>query len=352
MNAAVADIHVHYAKLTARRTLGIVSLLALLVLVAGVAISVGAASFGWRDALRALVEGLLGRGEPSFAQTVVLELRLPRVCMAMLGGAALGLAGAVMQGILKNPLASPFTLGIASAAGFGAALAITLGVSVAGWGRYVIVSNAFVFALAAALLVFAFSSLKGMSAETMILSGVAVMYLFSALSSVLQYVGQQEQVHSVVFWLMGSLEAANWAKVAVVGLVMLVAGPLLYQMAWDLNALAGGDEAAASLGVHVRFVRIKGMLLAALVTASVICFTGTIGFIGLVAPHMSRMLIGPDHRYHLLVSVLLGAIVLLTADVASRTVLAPHVIPIGIMTSFIGVPFFFYLMMRRRRETW
>ena len=227
-----------------------------------------------------------------------------------------------------------------------------MGVSVAGWGRYVIVSNAFVFALAAALLVFAFSSLKGMSAETMILSGVAVMYLFSALSSVLQYVGQQEQVHSVVFWLMGSLEAANWAKVAVVGLVMLVAGPLLYQMAWDLNALAGGDEAAASLGVHVRFVRIKGMLLAALVTASVICFTGTIGFIGLVAPHMSRMLIGPDHRYHLLVSVLLGAIVLLTADVASRTVLAPHVIPIGIMTSFIGVPFFFYLMMRRRRETW
>lgn len=335
-----------------RRT-GVICLLAVvLAAMCVLATSVGAAGFSVAETARAILAGPKSPHAANLAEAVVWQLRLPRICLAVLGGAALGLAGSAMQGILRNPLASPFTLGIASAAGFGAALAITLGVGVVGVGQYLIVGNAFVFALAAAGLVFGLSRLRGMTTETMILSGVAVMYLFAAMSSILQYIGDSEEVRAVVFWVLGSLEAASWTKVGVIALVFVITGPLLYMSSWDLNALASGDETAASVGVNLSWTRARTMFLSALLTAAIICFTGTIGFVGLVAPHMSRMIVGVDHRYQMPVTALLGALILLVGDMASRTLLPPHVLPVGIMTSFLGVPFFVYLMVRRRRELW
>jgi len=344
----------HYRRLVMRRMAVILILLAALALLAFSALCTGAASFGWREALHALLAGPeRGQGHTAeLPRMVVWQLRMPRICMGILGGAALGISGAVIQGILRNPLASPFTLGIASASGFGAALAIVLGVGIVGWGHWLIVANAFLFALVPAAVVFLLSRWKGMSKETMILAGVATMYLFSALTSMLQYVGNTEQVHSVVFWMMGSLERATWLRTGVVAAVVAVTLPFMYALSWDLNAMGSGDEAARSLGVSVIRVRTMGMFLASLATAGLVCFAGTIGFVCLVAPHIARMLVGVDHRFHMPAALLTGAVLLVAADLAARTAFYPHVLPIGIMTSCVGVPFFFYLVIRHRKEIW
>jgi iron complex transport system permease protein len=271
--------------------------------------------------------------------------------MGIFAGMGLAVAGSAMQGILKNPLASPFTLGIASAATFGASLAIILGAGFVS-GQYLIVGNAFVFTMLASLTVYGLAKYKGITPETMILAGIAIMYLFSAMTSFLQYVGESEEVHEVVFWMMGSLGRSSWDKVGIIALVTVVCTLALMYFSWDINALGAGDETAKSLGVNVEFVRVLCMMMASLITASVICFTGTIGFIGLVAPHITRMVVGGDHRFLLPASGLVGALILLAADTVARTILAPVILPVGIMTAFLGVPFFIYLFLKRRMEYW
>jgi iron complex transport system permease protein len=263
----------------------------------------------------------------------------------------LAIAGAVMQGILKNPLASPFTLGISSAASFGAALAIVLGAGFVG-GEWLIIGNAFVFTLLASMTVYGLAKYKGITPETMILAGIAIMYLFQAMTSFLQYVGHAEQVQEVVFWMMGSMGRSSWDKVWIVSAVIAICFPYLLLKSWDINALGAGDETATSLGVNVEKTRVICMMAVSLITASVICFTGTIGFIGLVSPHITRMVIGGDHRFLLPASALVGGLLLLAADTAARTILAPVILPVGIMTAFLGVPFFVYLFMRRKKEFW
>ena len=186
----------------------------------------------------------------------------------------------------------------------------------------------------------------------MILAGIAIMYLFSALTSLLQYARKTEQVHEVVFWMMGSLGRSSWETVGMVITILVLCLPFLIIKSWDLNALGAGDETAQSLGVNVERTRVIYMMLSSLITASIICFTGTIGFIDLVAPHITRMAIGGDHRFLLPGSALVGALLLLGADTLARTILAPVVLPVGIMTSFLGVPFFVYLFLRRRRTFW
>ena len=193
---------------------------------------------------------------------------------------------------------------------------------------------------------------KGITPETMILAGIAIMYLFSAMTSFLQYIGQAEQVQEVVFWMMGSLGRSSWDKVWVVTAVIAACFPYLLLKSWDINALGAGDETAKSLGVDVEKTRVICMVLVSLITASVICFTGTIGFIGLVAPHITRMVIGGDHRFLLPASALVGGLLLLAADTVARTIMAPVILPVGIMTSFLGVPFFVYLFMRRKKQFW
>ena len=337
-----------YANRTHIRIVIIGALFFLLVLLTGVAATLGSYPIGVSEVYETI---LAGPGGGSDVSTIVWDYRLPRILMGILAGAALGLAGAVMQGILRNPLASPFTLGIASAASFGASLAIILGAGVVAGGS-LIVGNAFFFTLIAAALVYGLARYKGVTPETMIMAGIAIMYLFSALTSFLQYIGSSEDVHAVVFWMFGSLGRSTWETVMVAAVLIGCTFPLFLISARSLNTLAAGDEAATSLGVPVERLRIGGMAGASLLTAGVICFTGTIGFIGLVAPHITRMVIGGDHRFLLPGTAVVGALVLLGADSIGRTIMAPQILPVGIMTAFLGVPFFILLFLRRGRNYW
>ncbi|MBC7079666.1 MAG: iron ABC transporter permease [Methanothrix sp.] len=342
-----------YTRFVGRKLLFMAALSLSIVIIAGISATLGSANLSVFEVYSAiLARAFPGYFETTwFADTIVWGLRLHRILMGVVAGAGLGVAGAAMQGILKNPLASPFTLGISSAASFGAALAIILGAGFAG-GEYLIIGNAFVFTLLATFAVYGLAKYKGITPETMILAGIAIMYFFSAMTSFLQYVGRAEQVQEVVFWMMGSLGRSSWDKVYASALMIIICLPYLILKSWDINAIGAGDETAKSLGVNVERIRVLSMIFASLITASVICFTGTIGFIGLVAPHMTRMVIGGDHRFLIPGSALMGSVILLAADTLARTVLAPVILPVGIMTSFLGVPFFVYLFMKRRKEFW
>ena len=356
-HAAIAlpemDLKEEYARFLKRKFLVLVAALLGIVALAGVAVTLGSAHITPFQ----VYSCILARFFPDYFQTtdfldtIVWKLGLHRVILAIFAGMGLAIAGAAMQGILKNPLASPFTLGIASAASFGASLAIILGAGFIG-GEYLIVGNAFIFTIMASLAVYGLAKYRGISPETMVLAGIAIMYLFSAMTSFLQYVGHAEQVHEVVFWSMGSLGRSSWDKVWIVSAIIALCLPYLIIKSWDINAMGTGDETAKSLGVNVERTRVISMMLVSFITASVICFTGTIGFIGLVAPHITRMAIGGDHRFLLPASALVGALLLLGADTLARTILAPVILPVGIMTAFLGVPFFVYLFMRRKREFW
>jgi len=342
-----------YQRFVSRKALFLILLLLGIVLLAGVAATLGSANISVRDVYLAILARFFPAHFQSdwFSDTIVWGLRLHRIMLSIVAGMGLAIAGAVMQGILKNPLASPFTLGISSAASFGAALAIVLGAGLVG-GEWLIIGNAFIFTLLASMTVYGLAKYKGITSETMILAGIAIMYLFQAMTSFLQYLGQSEQVAEVVFWMMGSLGRSSWEKVGIVSVIIALCFPYLLLKSWDINALGAGDETATSLGVNVERTRVLCMMAVSLITAGVICFTGTIGFIGLVSPHITRMVIGGDHRFLLPASALVGGLLLLAADTAARTILAPVIMPVGIMTAFLGVPFFVYLFMKRKKEFW
>lgn len=334
----------HYKHRTAYKALFVLLMAALLATALTTGMAVGAAGLRPAEILAALVK------DNGRSHSIVWALRLPRVLMAALVGGGLSMAGTVFQALLRNPLASPYTLGIGSGAGFGAVIVILfLG---GGFQIYLTAAGAFVFAAISASVVLAVAKLKRASSETMILTGIAQMFLFTSLTSLLQYMGTMEQIQEVVFWFFGSLSKAGWPEIGIAALLILLPLPLLMCWAWDLNLLAGGDDSAAALGVDVDRLRYSGVVAGSLMTAGSICFTGVIGFVGLVAPHICRMVIGSDHRFLLPAAGLVGALLVVTADTLGRTLWAPQVIPIGIVTSFIGVPFFFYLLMRRTKEYW
>lgn len=353
MSLSKTEVMGEYQSYMGKRALFFLILLLGTALLASMAVTLGSADLSIREVYAAIMARFLPDyfESTSYANTIVWGLRLDRILMGILSGMGLAIAGAAMQGILKNPLASEFTLGVSSAAGFGAALAIVLGAGFVG-GEYLVIGNAFIFTLIASFTVYGLAKYKGITPETLILAGIAIMYLFSAMTSFLQYVGHAEQVQEVVFWMMGSLGKSSWEKAGLISAILAVCLPYLIIKSWDINALGAGDETAKSLGVNVERTRVISMVLVSLITASIICFTGTIGFVGLVAPHITRMVIGGDHRFLLPGSALVGALLLLGADTLARTILAPVILPVGIMTSFLGVPFFVYLFMKRRKVFW
>jgi iron complex transport system permease protein len=353
MSLSKTEVMGEYQSYMGKRALFFLILLLGTALLASMAVTLGSADLSIREVYAAIMARFLPDyfESTSYANTIVWGLRLDRILMGILSGMGLAIAGAAMQGILKNPLASEFTLGVSSAAGFGAALAIVLGAGFVG-GEYLIIGNAFIFTLIASFTVYGLAKYRGITPETLILAGIAIMYLFSAMTSFLQYVGHAEQVQEVVFWMMGSLGKSSWEKAGIISAILAVCLPYLIIKSWDINAMGAGDETAKSLGVNVERTRVISMVLVSLITASIICFTGTIGFVGLVAPHITRMVIGGDHRFLLPGSALVGALLLLGADTLARTILAPVILPVGIMTSFLGVPFFVYLFMKRRKVFW
>jgi iron complex transport system permease protein len=286
-----------------------------------------------------------GVSDDRMLNAIVLQLRLPIAAMAAMVGAALGLSGAVMQTILNNPLASSYTLGISAAAGFGAALAILVGAALPVPEQYAIPVAAFVFAGLACAMVAGVGRLRGATPELLVLAGIACLFLFQSLLSLLQFLASPEALQQIVFWLFGSLMRASLGKAAIVAAVLAAMLPLLMRDAWRLTALRLGDERAAALGVRVGPLRLRCFAAVSLLTGVAVAFVGTIGFVGLVAPHIARMLVGEDQRHLLPASAAFGALLLSVASVASKIIVPGTVFPIGIVTALVGVPFFAWLVL-------
>lgn len=289
--------------------------------------------------------------DPTVA-AIVNIIRMPMTMMAMLVGIALGIAGTHMQTILGNPLASPYTLGFSAAAGFGAAAAILTGYQLPLVPNLTIPLAAFTMASLAALLVYGFARMRGMSPEIMVLAGIATLFLFQSMQSMVQYLASPEVLQEIVFWLFGSMLKANWTNVPVTGIVVVLGILLLLPDTWKLTALRLGDERASSIGVDVRRLRIKVFMVVAMLTAGAVAFVGTIGFVGLVAPHLARMLVGEDQRILIPMAGLMGAIVMTSASIVSKLISPGTVVPIGIVTAVIGVPFLFLLIIKGKRRFW
>lgn len=347
------QVPAEYNRYIAKKLIFLFLIIIALVFSAAFALSLGSA----KVPLLAVFKSLLGiSGNPRF-EIIVLNIRLPQGLAAVLAGAGLAVSGASMQSILRNPLGSPFTLGISHAAAFGAAFSVMiLGSGVMASSNadainitnpYVTTISALIFSLCAAGVIMAISRIRGSSPEVMILAGVALGALFTAGTMFLQYFADDVQLAAMVFWTFGDTARASWPELIIIGVVTLISFIYFMANSWNYNAIEAGDETAKGLGVKVQKTRLVGMLVATMLTAVIISFLGIIGFVGLVVPHMVRRLIGSDLRFLLPGSFVCGALLLLLADTAARLMLAPQVLPVSILTAFLGAPVFLFILIQK-----
>ena len=334
----------HTGLRSSRFILPTLAALVLIVLVAGV--SIGPVTIPWSETIAAIF-GSEGASETT--SLIIHQVRLPRVLLGFLVGSALAVSGTVMQGLFRNPLGSPYLLGVASGAAAGAAVAVLAGWRVVPW----LPLSAFAGGVLAMGIVYALARTRDRrtSIFTLILAGVAVGALFSAVTSFAIFLSTQgERLADLVFWIMGGLGRATWAGVGILTPVVVVGTVWIATLGRHLNALALGEEGAYHLGVDP--VRVPRLLLAltTLLTAASVAYAGTIGFVGLIVPHMLRLLLGPNHRTLIPASALGGGLFLVAADIAARTLLRPIEIPVGILTAFLGAPFFLYLLKTQTRR--
>ncbi|MBF8637304.1 iron ABC transporter permease [Pseudomonas fulva] len=338
----------HYRRLLWRRT-GLVAGLAVLLLVSVLSdLASGASGMS----LGRLVQGLFDPTTLSATERVVIwNVRLPYALMAVLVGTALSLAGAEMQAILDNPLASPFTLGVSSSAALGASLAIAYPLSVAWMTAGVQVTvMAFVFACLSVVLLQAMSRLRGAGVESLVLFGIALVFSCNALVSLLQLLATEDVLQQLVFWTMGSLARADWNKLGMLALVLALVLPFSLRAAPAMTLLRMGEDRARSFGVDTRRLRFASLLRISLLSATAVAFVGTIGFVGLVGPHIARLLVGEDQRFLLPASALVGALMLSLSSIASKLIMPGVIVPVGIVTALVGVPIFVTLVFRRGRK--
>jgi iron complex transport system permease protein len=320
-----------------------------------VSLSIGSASIPFWDTVRILCGYKI---DERFTR-IILNIRLPQSVAALLAGAGLSIAGATMQGVLRNPLCSPFTLGISSASAFGAALTLLLfgGKIIAqdntiidvGYSKSVIAIGAFFTSILTCVIILALDRLTGSRMETIILLGVAFSSLFTAGLMFLQYIADESRLAAIVYWTFGDASRATWNSIAIMAICTIPIAIYFIFQSWSYNSLAFGEETAQSLGVPVRRVQIVTMILSSLITAVLVSLLGIIGFVGLVVPHLSRLIVGSDYRFLLPFSFVFGGFLLLFADVAARVMLSPRVLPVSILTAFIGAPVFISLLLRQRR---
>ncbi|MFO7713667.1 FecCD family ABC transporter permease [Desulfosarcina sp.] len=320
------------------------------------AVSLGAV----RVPMQAVMRVLSGMDADARFQTIIYDIRLPHALAALLAGAGLSAAGAAMQSILRNPLGSPFTLGLSQAGAFGAAFAVMLmgtgamqstqvgAVTIA--NPYLTTVSAFFACMVTSLIIIAIARIRGATPEVMVLSGVALGSLFSAGTMFLQYFADDVQLAAMVFWTFGDVGRAGWKEVGFMAVVVVVGVVFFVINRWNYNAIDAGDETAKSLGVRVERVRMLGMIAASLITAFIVSFLGVIGFVGLICPHIVRRVIGDDHRFVMPGACLTGAVLLLASDTVARIMMAPHVLPVSILTAFLGAPTFLYLLIKERKR--
>jgi len=351
MEQNIDQAKLNYMNKRSRKILFIMFLGLALVMTAVISITMGASSVDFQTVLQVIGDVFVRNDAITDIQRdIVFKIRLPRIITAILVGMALSNAGLLMQGIFQNPLVSPYTLGVSNGAAFGASLAIIFGASFSflNFGEFVIPVFAFGFAVLTMLMVYGVAKAASDSSSTLILAGVAIGYLFSALVSLVKYLSDVKDLPELVFWMMGSLSGVPTAGIIIMLVAVIMTMILMMWFAWDLNIMSAGEETAIGLGVDYKKIKMMSFGISTLLTAVAVAFTGVIGFIGLVAPHMTKMLIGNDFRYSVPGSALVGALLLLIADTIGRNIIAPTQLPVGIVTSMIGVPFFLYLIVRKR----
>ncbi|MBQ7331454.1 MAG: iron ABC transporter permease [Oscillospiraceae bacterium] len=322
-----------------------ISFLAVLTGVLLVAVLLSLRAGSYETPMGELLKAIFGMSSDRKINLVVQNNRLPRILTAILAGGGLGLAGCVLQAVLRNPLASASTLGVSQGASFGAAFAIVvLGLgNTAGLG---ISACAFAGSIAVALVILALSRFRQVSPEGIVLAGVAISSMFTGATTLIQYFANEVELSTLVFWTFGDLGATGWNDLGGMGIVVAVLIAYCYFHRWDYNALLSGEETAISLGIHVKGLTLVSMLLCCLCSSVVISCVGLISFIGLVAPHIVRMAVGNNHVYLIPGSILGGATLLLLGDLFARTVISPVILPIGAITSFLGGPLFLYLLFK------
>jgi len=332
------------------RFLWMMTVLIIILFVLGLALGPSSISLG--DLL-----GLFGKATDEVQKGIILQIRLPRVLAGIVSGMALSVSGVVMQSVLRNPLGSPFTLGISNAAAFGAAFAVIIfgagsmqssstdAVVVA--NPYIITLSAFLWSLTACFLILMVAGKRGATPENMILAGIIASSLFTALTTALQYIADDIQLAAIVFWTFGDLSKGGWEELVLQVVILLPIMIYFYRNRWNYNALDSGDETARSLGINIRRLRMAGMIMASLATATVVSFYGIIAFVGLVVPHMVRRVIGSDERFLIPGAALTGVAFMIGCDILARTIISPMVLPVGILTSLVGAPLFILLLLRR-----
>jgi iron complex transport system permease protein len=343
-----------YARSNAYKILLFLVVLLLLPILFCVSLSIGSAVISVSDVILVLSGGEV---DERFVR-IILNIRLPQSIAALLAGAGLSISGAVMQGVLRNPLCSPFTLGISNAAAFGAALTLLIfgGKIIAqdntmtnlGLSQSVVAGGAFLLSIFTCAIILLLNRLSGSRAETIILLGVAFSSLFTAGLMFMQYVADESRLAAIVYWTFGDTARGTWHTITILAICTIPISIYFVSQSWNYNSLSFGEETAQSLGVPVRRVQLVTMILSAFLTAVLVSLLGVIGFVGLVVPHLSRLIVGSDYRFLLPFSLVFGGFLLLFADTAARVMLAPRILPVSILTAFVGAPIFISLLVGRR----
>lgn len=355
MEKPLRNFESQYRQFTRRKILILLLLFVFIILLFCVGLMLGSSNMSLKNSLL----GLVGKADNT-AVRIVQKIRLPRVLAGIIAGAGLALAGLIMQTCLDNPMASPATLGVSNAAVLGANLGIIVlsggivntnnGNDWGSYNPYAVSTFAFLFAILSIVVILSISRIKNFSPDTLILSGVALSALFSAITTLIQYFATDTQLTSAIYWSFGDLGRASFKDVFIMLTIVSVSFLVFFLLRWQLNALTLGEAQARSLGVKTSLIRFIALLLSSLVTAVCISFLGIIGFIGLIAPHIMRRIIGNDQRFLIPGSALAGSLILLFSDTIARIVMRGFSLPVGAVTAILGAPFFLYIIFRSRKD--
>lgn len=351
--AQLSDGLLVYQQYLRRKRIALLAVVLFTLFAAVYSIGIGSMQISFRE----ICAVLSGGGEDKY-RTAILNIRLPRVLTAILVGAALAASGAVMQCVLRNPLASASSLGVSQGAAFGAALGIVaFGGGVVSSANattaitinnpYIVTLCAFIFGMISTVVIIGISQFKKNIGPTgLILAGTAMSSLFSGASTLLQYFADDTKLGAIVFWTFGNLGSTNWREILILAVFLLLAMGYFMFNRWNYNAMESGADTARSLGVNTRLVMLMSMAICSLLAAVAVSFVGIISFVGLVAPHIMRRFVGNDYRYLVPSSAIAGALLLILADVVSRIIVSPIILPIGALTSFLGAPVFLFLLFK------
>ena len=342
-----------YRKVNRRKVLFTFLFLGIAAVTFVVSIGIGQYNISFLEAFKLMIDHIMGNAVPGMDDNIVWNYRLPRLIIAFFVGMGLAVSGAAMQSILRNPLAEPYTLGVSSGASFGATLAIVGGVALIPIADHqtTVIINAFILSLVPLAIILGVSRFRKVTPTSMILIGIAVMFVFSSSSTLMMVLADPKELAEIYAWNVGTLGRSNWSCLPVVVPVTLIATTILIISSKKINTLSAGDAFSKTVGLKPQGFRLLCFLVVALCTCSIVCFTGTIGFIGLVAPHITRIVIGSNNQYLLPASAIFGGALLMVLDVVSKIV-SWNGLPVGVICALVGGPLFIMVLMKQKKSSW